>query len=233
MVPLVIGAALSGGFAGTAYAGLIWSNGSAQSVSTNCDSSPDVCNGPNGNSGWTVYDNFEIDAASTITGFTFDSDFVAGDASDYLSTNWSIWEVDPLNLFGFPATATGNATATLATDSSGLVTVTSFTVTGLSLDLTAADTYWLGYNNVLANDGAKTVAVLSNGADLPGYEQGSNDGNTNDQFQESGNTVFSVQGTVDTDGGSGAPEPGSWMPAACGLACLGKWRARLRFALLG
>src|SRR5215471_7572936 len=38
----------------TAKADSIWSNGVAL-ISTNCNSSPDMCNGPAGNTGWTVY----------------------------------------------------------------------------------------------------------------------------------------------------------------------------------
>jgi PEP-CTERM motif len=220
----------------TAQAATIWMNGTPLSISTNCDSSPDVCNGPAGNSGWTVYDNFNINAATTVTGFTFDSYFLRGSAADYLSTNWSIWALDPITSmeFSFPAIATGNATATLSTDSSGAVTVTGFSVAGLSLDLPAAGTYWLGYDNVLDStpNNPETLAVLSSGTGLSGYEQVSNDGM--DQFAPSGNTVFTISGTLDSSGGSGAggdppsvPEPSTSALVGLGLAHLTKRAVRI------
>jgi len=151
----------------TAKAGSIWSNGLALQISTNCDSSPDVCNGLPGNSGWTIYGNFIITAATTITGFSYDSFFLVGSPADYLSTNWSIWAVDPItSLASSSPLASGNAVATLSTDSFA----TAFTVSGLNLNLTNVGTYWLGYDNVLnSSDSAETLAVLSNGSNLSGY----------------------------------------------------------------
>ena len=229
IVPLVMSGLLLTVYTQPARAGLIWANGTPASITTNCDSSPDVCNGPAGNTGWTIYDDFTIGQATTISGFTYDSDFKVGSASDYITTDWSIWDVDPLNLLGFPALATGTATATVGTDSSGSVTVTSFTVTGLSVDLVSANTYWLGYSNVLQSDGAETVAVMSNDTtDLPGYEQGSDDGTVG--FDKLGNTVFTVEGTADPAGGGPGggdpptPEPASWLLAAGAIGWLAKRR---------
>jgi hypothetical protein len=217
IVPLGVCLVLSAVYAPTAKAGLIWNNGTPLSLSTNCDSSPDVCNGPDGNPGWTVYDDFSINDPTTITSFSFDSFFKVGSESDYISTNWSIWDIDPFNPFGIPALATGNDTATLSTDSSGAITVTKFTFSGLSVDLVNGGTYWLGYNNVLQNNGAKTVVVLSNNSDDPNtYEQSSNDGNPLDQFQETGNTVFTI--------GEASPEPSTWALLGLGLAYLAKRR---------
>jgi PEP-CTERM motif len=234
IVPLVMAGLLFASYPRTAQADtVIWNNGAPLSISTNCDSSPDVCNGPVGNSGWTVYDNFSISAATTITSFTYDSSFLSGSASDYLSTNWSIWALDPITSleFSFSAFATGNATATLSTDSSGAVTATAFSVSGISVDLTTAGTYWLGYDNVLDSNASnpKTLAVLSNDSiDLPGYEQTSNDGTV--AFDESGNTVFTISGTLDSAGGGGGtptPEPSTWALAGLGLAYLAKRAVRI------
>jgi hypothetical protein len=219
---LVMVGLLAVSYSRTAKADSIWSNGQPLSISTNCDSSPDVCNGPAGNSGWTVYDNFNITTATTITAFSFDSFFLMGSPADYLSTNWSIWALDPITslAFSFPPLASGNAVATLSTDSSGAVTATAFTVSGLSLDITTPGTYWLGFSNVLnSSDSAETLAVLSNGSNLSGYEQTSNDGQVT--FNESGNTVFSINGALDSNSGGGGdpptPEPSTWALAGLGL----------------
>jgi hypothetical protein len=220
----------------TAKADSIWSNGLPLSISTNCDSSPDMCNGPAGNTGWTVYDNFNLTSATTITGFTFDSFFMMGSAADYLSTNWSIWALDPITslAFSFPPLASGNAVATLSTDSSGAVTVTGFSVAGLNLDLTTPGTYWLGYDNVLSSsDPAATLAVLSDGTDLPGYQQTSNDGSIT--FGQSGNTVFAINGTLDSSAGGdpAAPEPSTWALAGLGLGYVVRRAVRTRLRASG
>jgi len=213
-LPVVMIGLLTVSFSRTAKADSIWSNGLALSISTNCNSSPDMCNGPAGNTGWTVYDNFNITSATTISGFSYDSFFLVGSAADYLSTNWSIWATDPIGSLGsLPPLASGNAVATLSPDSFA----TAFTVSGLNLDLTTPGTYWFGYDNVLnSGDSAETLAILSDDAtDLPGYEQASNDGSI--MFNQSGNTVFSINGTLDANSDPPTPEPSTWALAGLGL----------------
>jgi hypothetical protein len=206
------------GYSQPARAGLIWDNGIPASITTSCNSSPDVCNGPVGNTGWTIFDDFTLEQDTTIASLRYDSYFQVGGVSDYISTNWSIWEVDPLNVLGFPPLFTGNAVARVATDTRGAVTVSSFTLADLNVDLVDATTYWFGYSNVLQNDGAKTLAVLSNDTtDLPGYEQGSNDGTVG--FDKLGNTVFSVEPI---------PEPTTWMLLAGAMGCIFARRMRTR-----
>jgi hypothetical protein len=213
---LVMVGLLTVSYSRTAKADSIWSNGLPLSISTNCNSSPDMCNGPAGNTGWTVYDNFNLTSATTITGFTLDSFFLMGSPADYLSTNWSIWALDPITsmAFSLPPLASGNAVAALAPDAFA----TAFTVSGLNVDLTTPGTYWFGYDNVLnSSDSAETLAVLSNGVDLSGYEQTSNDSTVT--FNQSGNTVFSINGTLDSNGGGDppTPEPSTWALAGLGL----------------
>jgi PEP-CTERM motif len=201
-----------------ARADQIWTNGLAASIAGNCDSSPDLCHGFDGNSGWTVYDDFIVTDAATISNFSFDSFFQGGSESDYLSTNWSIWNFDPIMAmeFGIAPVASGNSVATLGTDYSGAVTVTDFSITGLDVDVDGG-VYWIGYSNVLdtsVDAGAFTVSVLSDDtSDLPEYEQVSNDGLVG--FNLDGNTVFAVNTT---------PEPSAWALAALGLAYFAKRR---------
>lgn len=195
-----------------AHANTIWNNGTPSGGTTNCDSSPDLCHGEPGNQGWTMYDDFVVSSDVTVTGMTYDSTFPNGSPSDYISSNWSIWAADPIATYVSGPLFSGNAVAVLSTDTSGTVTATQFTITGLSLDLTPG-IYWLGYENVLQNDGADTVVVLSNGVAQPGYEQISDDGTT--QFNYAGNTVFSIQG------GAPPPPPPTPEPSGCILAGLG------------
>lgn len=219
IVPLVIAVWVTAVYPTAARAGVVvWNNGDPASVTSNCDSTPDQC--PGGHVGWTIFDNFTFTASTTISGFTYESKFLAGSVSDYSSTTWSIWPVDPLGALNFIGPlANGSAVAQLSTDSIG---ATDFSVSGLNTDL-AAGTYWLGYENVLLSnsDNAKTVAVLStDSTDDPGFEQASDDGNTNFQFQESGNTAFTLEGSLD-QGSEALPEPSGWALAALALAGLG------------
>jgi hypothetical protein len=198
----------------TAKADVIWSNGNATGVGSNCDFNGNPC--PGGDDGWTIFDNFDLSNDETVFGFSYVSDFSVGSAPDYLSTNWSLWQVDPLGPFNsIGPVASGNDVAVLTTNDLSVTTYT-FTVTGLSVNL-AAGTYWLGYENVLAPDGAVTVDAKSDGTALPGYEEESDD-----QLYQftygSGNTAFTIENN---------PEPGSlWLVALAGAAFFIKSRIR-------
>jgi hypothetical protein len=205
---------------GTAQADVAWNNGAVTGVGSNCDFTGNAC--PGGDTGWTIFDNFDLSNNDTVVGFTYVSDFSVGSASDYLSTNWSLWSVDPLGPFSvLGPVATGNLVATLTTDDLSVTTYT-FTIAGLSVNLPAG-VYWLGYENVLAGDGAVTLDVKSNGTALPGYEQQSDDKDYQFTY-DSGNTAF----TIETN-----PEPASlWLAALAGLACFLNCFARKRISQL-
>lgn len=187
---------------------IIWDNGNPLTISTTCDSTPDVC--PSGHGGWSVFDTFNVNDSSTVSGITFASSFIGGgDATDYVSTNWSIWDEDPLGVFSFLGPiASGNTVASLSTIAVGASdTATDFSISGLAVDL-APGTYWLGYQNVMDDSGTGTVAVLTDNITDPShqYEQESDDQAA--QFQESGYTAFTILGTLDSPE---APEPATWM----------------------
>jgi hypothetical protein len=203
---------------GTAKADLAYSNGSVTGIGSNCDFNGNPC--PGGESGWTIFDNFDLSNDDTVSGFSYVSDFSVGSAPDYLSTNWSIWAVDPLGPFNSRGpVASGNTVAALTTNDLSPTTYT-FTITGLSVNL-APGTYWLGYENVLASDGAVTVDVLTNGTVLPGYEEESDDKDYQFTYG-SGNTAFTIENN---------PEPASlWLVALAGVAFLIKSRIRLSLA---
>jgi hypothetical protein len=218
IVPLVMTCLALLVIPGTAKADVVWSNGNTTGDGGNCDFTGNPC--PGGDTGWTIFDNFDLSNDDTVSGFSYVSDFSVGSAADYLSTNWSIWAEDPLGFwtlyFNEGPMDSGNTVAALTTNDLSPTTYT-FTVTGLSLNLSAGTTYWLGYENVLAPDGAVTNDVLTDGTALAGYEEESDD----KQYQftyTTGNTAF----TIETN-----PEPGSiWLVALAGAAFVIKSRIR-------
>jgi hypothetical protein len=215
LVALLPGLLVVSAASNTAHASqLLWTNGAPASVSTNCDSTPDHC--PGGDGGWTIYDNFTLSVSTLVVGLTFDSSFAAGSSADYLSSNWSIWDVDPMGgSKSLGPLASGSAVASLSTDSIG---ATQFSIGGLNLNL-SANTYWLGYENVMANnsDNGRTSAVLSsNTVTLAGFEQASDNGAFS--FHYTGNTVFTIEGP--------APEPATWGLVMVGLAYIAKRRLK-------
>ena len=212
LVPLVITCLLLLVIPKPVEAGIIWNNGSVTGAGSNCDFTGGAC--PGGDTGWTIFDDFELTEEEIVTGLTYDSYFSAGTTADYVSTNWSIYDGDPL-LFGAGAlAASGNVVASLSADS---FNTTTFTVTGLYVDLPAG-TYWLGYENVLTS-GAVTLDAASNGSALPGFKQESDDQSHPFNYT-TGNTVFTIEGAQDV-----APEPGSlWLAMLAGAACFAKSR---------
>ncbi|MGA3240860.1 MAG: hypothetical protein ABSG03_31705 [Bryobacteraceae bacterium] len=93
-LPLVIACLAPLVIPGTAEADVAWNNGAVTGLGSNCDFTGNAC--PGGDTGWTIFDNFDLFHNDTVIGFSYVSDFSVGSASDYLSTNWSLWSVDPL-----------------------------------------------------------------------------------------------------------------------------------------
>jgi hypothetical protein len=218
IVPLVITGLALLVIPWTAKADIAWSNGNIIRPGTSCDSVSSACGGV----GWTIFDDFQLSSDDTVIAFSYVSDFSAGSAADYQSTNWSLWSTDPLGYFASSGLlASGNisdgnaAVAVLTTNDLSLTTYT-FTVTGLSVILSPG-IYWLGYENVLAN-GAATTDVMTDGAALPTYDEESDQGYPLQGI--SGNTAFTIVKN---------PEPGSlWLVALAGAAFFIKSRIRPR-----
>lgn len=178
------------------------------------------CNssGPcSGVSGWTVYDDFTLSTATTITGFTYNSIFTSGTVANYQSTIWSLWSSDPFLAAG--PDAQGTATAVL---SPNVANTTLFTVTGLNV-LLDAGTYWLGVQNTLS-DNAITGAAASLGNGLPGYKQSDQLSGGCCKYNIAGdNAAFTIQGDA-------VPEPETLWPLAFSLAWLSLARSRWSYS---
>src|ERR1700722_16647391 len=123
IVPLVMTGLVLLVIPGMAKADVAWSNGNVTGVGSNCDFTGNAC--PGGDEGWTIFDNFSLSNDDTVIGFSYVSDFSVGSAPDYLSTNWSLWSVDPLGPFNFLGpVASGNGVAVLTTNDLSLTTFT-------------------------------------------------------------------------------------------------------------
>jgi hypothetical protein len=120
---------------GTGQAAVAWSNGNVTGFGSNCDFTGNAC--PGGDTGWSIFDNFDLSNDDTVVAFSYISDFSVGSASDYLSTNWSLWPVDPLGPFQLPWTDCVGESGCGSDDQRSQpddMTYT-FTVTGLSVNL--------------------------------------------------------------------------------------------------
>ncbi len=164
---------------GGVQASTLWSNGAVNTSLTGdnrCDSGPSLC-GNSGSTFWTVFDNFNVPAASkpwVVSGFDFSDFLVNGPVGDYKSTAWSIWSGDPLS--GGHLVASGSATAALSlligTCGSGSTCLETFTVAlGVPIELLAGNTYYLATTNTLlpTSSGEATLrAFAAGGNTAPG-----------------------------------------------------------------
>lgn len=191
-----------------------------------------TCAATRGSTFWTVFDNFNVPAASkpwAVSGFDFSDFLVNGPVGDYKSTAWSIWNGNPLS--GGTLLASGSATAALSlvsgTCGTGSTCLETFTVTlGAPIELASGNTYYLGTTNTLSptNSNESTLrAFAAGGNTAPGgtantllqWEQ-SNGTISGSSWQAGANnytfpgalsisetaTAFDIQGSL-------APEPGT------------------------
>jgi len=149
---------------GPVQAATLWSNGAVNTVESGdnrCDSGPNLC-GNTGGAFWTIFDNFNIPAASQpwlVTSLDFTDFLVSAPKADIGNTNWSIWSGDPL--LGGTLVGSGTVKATL-TDiigpcGTGNICLELFTVNlSTPLFLAKGVTYYLG---------TTTTVVPTNGAE--------------------------------------------------------------------
>ena len=170
MTRLSRGAILAAGFLLTfqvvpAKASTIYNNGAAASDSTRCAEDSGQCDGT-----WTVFDDFVVSSASTVTDIFWTSTFYGG-LSDFNGIRAWIYDADPVfgggNLLHTIGTQGGNPSA-----NGGFFDVQ---LTGLSINLLAG-TYWLGMQHDTTSNYA-TVACISGGCGNTGTStQWQNDG---------------------------------------------------------
>jgi len=164
--------------AGGLQAAALWTNGAVNTSSGNqnaCDSGPSSCGSV---APYTVFDNFNVPAASkpwAVSGLDF-TDFLfapTATSADYKSTNWSIWNGDPLS--GGKLVAAGSAVATLSNPggscSLSVACIQTFTINfapTASVFLASGNTYYLGAGNILATGDSSTRAFAAGGNTAPG-----------------------------------------------------------------
>ncbi len=201
-----------------ADATVLFSNGGVTGGTGRCDSYPDVCNGDG--TGWVIYDDFTLGSSATMTGFTY-NDLIWREGPDvYVSTNWWLYDGDPIS-GGTLVYSGGGDVTTITLDSSSGLGDYLFTFGGISgVTLDGGTVYWLGIQNVLSG-GYEESRATSAGNGLPGYVQEQPDGNH--QYSLSGDTAFTIEG--DPIGGT-TPEPASLTLLGLGFAGLYLGRRR-------
>ncbi|RVU03853.1 PEP-CTERM sorting domain-containing protein [Novosphingobium umbonatum] len=172
----------------------LWDNGGPAAASNWCSSSGYSCGGL----GWNIYDDFSLTAASTISGFTYNSYYYSG---SYNSTNWSIWASNPVTSFAAGPLFSGNSIGTnTATGSRTALT----TVTGLNISL-ASGTYWLGIQN---NANGGLTSYITSGQTL--LNRASQSTNSGIFYNPSiSDAAFTIQGSL-TSAVAAVPEPATW-----------------------
>jgi hypothetical protein len=208
---LIYGVALATALsaAGSASAAVLWDNGpTIGAPNIICNSNAATCNG----NGWTVYDDFHLNAPATVTGLTYDSLFYT---NDYVSTNWSIWTLNPkFNWLSGPALS-----GTVAgINSADLFGTTLTTITGLNVAL-GAGTFWLGLQNNVS-DGNVTNYGESSLSQLGPASQSNNSGHfvSHPVFYDA---AFTIEGNATV-----TPLPSTWLMLLSGFIGIGYFSYR-------
>ena len=201
--------------ASPAHALLLYDNGPITDLASDgwCDSGLSLACGGTGE--WTFSDNFLLAADATMTGFDYTDWFSFGSPTNYVETDWSIFDADP---FTSSPIASGTAVAILT--ATGPASQFLFEVGGLDISLSTGVEYWLGIHNTVSGVATTTVARVANpGGGLDAAK--TSDGAANDiDFPSFENRAFRIHGTV-------VPEPSTALLCAAGLVALGARRRRL------
>jgi hypothetical protein len=193
-----------------AGADVLWNNGTTTGSGGLCNNDTSGCGG--GGLGWTIYNSFTLSTTDTVTGLTYDSQFLSGLAS-YVSTNWSIWSSNPYTSFASGPAYSGTITGVNSADVNSM---TLTTITGLSVALTAG-TYWIGLSNNLSGSGDESSygAVSSLNTGTSTYQLlGDGERLNNPENQE----AFTIDGT---SGISATPLPAALPLFTGGLGIIG------------
>ena len=203
-----------------ARAATLWDNGGPQSDAGYCSASGQSCT----STGWTLYDDFQLTQAATITGLTYASNFFIWDSTpaSYESTNWSIWSADPRTNFAAGPLASGTSVGANVTGASGFTTTT---LSNLKVAL-ASGTYWLGLQNNTFGSSISTYVTSA----TPRLGQASLGADGGTYFiPELTDAAFTLQGHT---GVSAVPEPATWAMLITGFGLAGSvLRSRRRQVL--
>lgn len=177
---------------------------------------------PGSPAGWMAYDVFTLAQAATVTDFGFYSYFDGATAADYVSTNWSIWEISGSE--AQPSTAVVDTTTSVGVIPPGANSDPILvTVDNLSVSL-AAGTYWIGFQNNLSA-GYSTYATTDGDSSV--YFGQIEPDFTAARYKQ---LAFYLYGTNDAGGApptTSVAEPSTWAMTLFGFAGLG-WLARGR-----
>ena len=202
-----------------ARAAVLFNNGTPSVVGNYCSSNaPSTCQDGSQDYGWTIYDDFELTAAATVTGVTYELYFSSINGSGaYVSTNLSIWSANPQS-FSSGSTFFENATFyenVVGTNTAGSIATT--TITGLDIAL-GAGTYWIGMQNNVNGGETAYVEVAGTNVDASASD------NSGLFFRPSiifstaplPDAAFTIEGSVTT-----TPLPSTWTMLIAGFAGLG------------
>jgi hypothetical protein len=206
--------------AAPAKANTIYNNGAADADSGVCADDSAACFGT-----WTVFDDFVVSSATTVTGIFWTSALWGG-SSDLDSIRAWIYDADPVfgggNLLHTIAPQDGSPSGHDAlNDFYGFDLFFDVQLTGLSINLLPG-TYWLGMQHDTISDQATVACILDGCGNTGNSTQWENDGLGPRNFR--GNEyAFRLEGNI-----AAVPDSGTLAPlVALVWAAMFIWRRQL------
>ncbi len=180
------------------------------------------------NFGFTPSDSFALVNNSTVGGFTFGTWEYPGDV--LTSVDWAI------NQYEMSGTLYGSGTASGSNLTDQFISVNQYgydidriTVTGLNVNLTGGNTYWLTLQNAVVPSGDPVYWDENSGAGCGG-DDGKGGGCPSFASENDVGTISSEAFTINgTSNGGTTPEPSSFLLLGSGiLGVIGSLRRKLR-----
>lgn len=149
-------------------AAVLYDSGAPTLTTFACDSGPNACQ-LGFDDYWTVFDDFQINEASEISGFSFVDEVYRGNpAENYRNTRWSLYAVNP---------ASGGAPFAIGTSVATVTPLSGAGVFDFSVDVSPVwvqpGVYWLGISNEFSGGAESTPlgVVAKNPALMAGFYQ--------------------------------------------------------------